>query len=397
MDPTPGNLHLFIQVKLTYLMESGAVFIHLARLIYLFSLILPISCSGRFNIHAILFHERCIETSLLEDPAKMIIFEERIIPWLKENGNLSDEQISAINFEKLNRSVGSQLPSFFSDSKKLFALVELLIRNDLNEIGLEVLRFIRSSVFICSTLNTLVASISHDNLIVFNHVLKLWYPTNADIVSAIHNLVDLRLGEDAILEIIDIVWDKLVTESSEKFINYYFSKILISSMLKHYVSVFEDILDRCPNLIQNFHHRMNNTVTIVHYFCHGTDWRNLNRLRIYRRRVSPASYERTSRPTLTCSINRFYLDHRARSYPEANKDLLAIMKRFGANINARDKNGMTPLHLAIHMKNGPIVQELLRAGADYQSTFEGKSMATFFTNNYSKEVEAVLKKFYLLR
>lgn len=378
-------------------MKSEAVFIHLARLICLFSLIFPINCSESFNIHASLFHERSLETSLLDDPAKMVIFEERIVPWLKQNGNLSDEQISAINFEKLNRLVASQLPPFFSESKKLFALIELLNLHNLDEIGLEVLRFIRSSIFTCSTLNTLVASIYLDDLIVFDHVLKLWYPTNADIVLAIHNLVDLRLGEDAVLEIIDIVWDKLNFESSEEFINYHFSKILISAMLKHYVSVFEDILDRCPNLIRNFHHRMKNTVTIVHYFCHGTDWRNLNRLRIYRRSVSPASYERDSRPTLPCSINRFYLDHRARSYPGANKDLLAIMKRFGANINARDKNGMTPLHLAIHMKNGPIVKELIRAGADYQSTIGGKSMASFFTDNYSKEVDAVFKKFGLLR
>ena len=43
---------------------------------------------------------------------------------------------------------------------------------------------------------------------------------------------------------------------------------------------------------------------------------------------------------------------------------LALLKRNGGNINARNAFGLTPLHIAIWRNHIPIVRRLLAAGAD---------------------------------
>lgn len=43
---------------------------------------------------------------------------------------------------------------------------------------------------------------------------------------------------------------------------------------------------------------------------------------------------------------------------------LAVMKKNGGNINARNVFGLTPLHIAIWRNHIPIVKRLLAAGAD---------------------------------
>lgn len=43
---------------------------------------------------------------------------------------------------------------------------------------------------------------------------------------------------------------------------------------------------------------------------------------------------------------------------------LALLKRNGGNINARNTVGLTPLHIAIWRNHIPIIRRLLAAGAD---------------------------------
>lgn len=44
--------------------------------------------------------------------------------------------------------------------------------------------------------------------------------------------------------------------------------------------------------------------------------------------------------------------------------LLSIEIEEGADINAQDKNGVSPLMFAVRFRHPPVVQELIRAGAD---------------------------------
>lgn len=45
-------------------------------------------------------------------------------------------------------------------------------------------------------------------------------------------------------------------------------------------------------------------------------------------------------------------------------NLLALLKKNGGNVNARDRFGLTPLHIATWRNHVPIVRRLLDAGAD---------------------------------
>ena len=360
------------------------------------SLIFSISCSKRFDFHVGVLHEDCLMISTQEDSIKRMTFEREIIPWLKVNGGLSDEEISSINLEKLNRLVNPQLPPLFGDSKKLFQLLELLFDSGLVEMGSEVLKYVRSTIFISSTYKTLIESLSLDELTVFNQVLRLWFPNKVDLVSVIQHLVDLRMGEDTVLELIDVTWDEILTDSSNEFVYYSFSRILLSAMNGHYVSVFEDILERLPKLIKYINRKMMPESSIVHYFCNAIDPEALNKLKIMKRRITPNSAlvsGENSPPNPGLSMENLYSEHRSRSYPSANKDLLSIMIRFGADINAYDSDRKTPLHLAIVYKNAHILRILLEAGADYAKTFHGQNISEFVADNYSSEVDDVLDYF----
>lgn len=57
---------------------------------------------------------------------------------------------------------------------------------------------------------------------------------------------------------------------------------------------------------------------------------------------------------------------------------LAVLKRNGGNINARNTFGLTPLHIATWRNHIPIVRRLLAAGADPDARV---CWLTFFMSN----------------
>lgn len=339
-------------------MISRKLFNHLTRLLCLFSLACSVYCSGRFNIHVSILRDNYRRAASLENPVEISIYERKIVPWLRQIGRLSTEEICSINLASLDRLVNPQLPPLFHDSKKLFELVELLIDNDLADIGSAVLKYMRSALFNHSSYNIVLQSLYLDNSKVFDRILKIWFPRRIDILSLIHNLVDLRLGEEDVLEIIELTWPKLIAGSSEERMKKYFAKILGSAMLKQYVSVFEDILERLPELIQFIHREINHKTTVLHFFCRAMDPVELNKLKTIRRTTSSSDDDESDSPQSP------YFDHLTRGYPTANKDLLDIMIKYGADINALDCEGLTPLNRAIDLKNAHIVQVLVDARAD---------------------------------
>lgn len=381
------------------------------------SLISAVLCSTRYNIHVEPLTENSRKKSSLADPIKKMAFDDVIVPWLRTSGELSDAEINGIKWETLSRSINPVLPPLFQNSKRLFDLVGLLLENGLIEIGTQILRFMRTSLFNSSTYIILIESLHIDvnfddnpgKLAVFKQILKIWFPRPIDIVSVIHNIVDLRMGEDSVLLLIDLTWDGLFNyrpatdgSASNEFIDHYFSKILMSAMSKQYVSVFEDILERRPGLIEYIHKEMGRESTIIHQFCRGIDPQSLNKLKVVKGWRSAASVPATAGSVAILNpkrsphpdippypIEKLYLDHRSRSYPNANADLLAIMIRFGADINARDYNNYTPLHTAICLKNAHIFRVLVEAGADYTVDVHGMNIYAFLIANYSSEVEKV--------
>lgn len=346
-----------------------------------FSLILSSGCSRSDHRVRFLYDDR-VER---EVPSKMAIYQAKIITWLRRH--LSDSEISNINFETINRS-GEIIPDrpIFKDRKLLFKLAERLFKTGLNELGSEVLQFIRSRIFFHSTYAVLIASLyvgkSADNLIIFHQVLKLWLPKSSDIILAIVNVVDLRMGEDEAIILIDLVWDNLLLNvADKKLLYFYFSRILRIAMRNHYVSVFEDILDRFHDMINftNLRSRGVGGGTIVHEFCHNLSPILLNQC-----------HDRRSPSDLSESGDPDPIDHKIRSYPTANVDLLNLMKLHAADIEERDRNGMTPLHLAIYLRNHHIIDVLLRSGADYNAKYSKYSMKEWIKRH---QVEQVFEEF----
>lgn len=371
-------------------MISGKLFNHLTRLLCLFSLVFSVFCSRRFNIHVSILQDNCIIAPSLQNPVEISIYERKIVPWLRQIGRLSTEEISSINLASLDRLVNSsQLPPLFHDSKKLFELVELLIDNNLDDIGSAVLKYMRSALFNHYTYKIVLQSLNLDKSTVFDQILKIWFPKRVDILSLIHNLVYLRLGEDDVLEIIYLTWPKLISGSSEELLKKYFAKILGSAMLKQYVSVFEDILERLPDLIQFIHQEINHKSTVIHFFCRAADPVELNKLKTIRRTSSLSDDDDDESDSPQCP----YYDHLIRGYPTANKDLLDIMIKYGADINALDCNGLTPLNLAIDLKNVHIVQVLVDAGANVNiCDANGMTLLHHAINSKDEKIAEILIK-----
>lgn len=321
----------------------------------------------------------------------MRIYQEEIVPWLREH--LTFEEISSFDLERINRIIRPTPSTFppnhlFNNSKLLFELAHLLIRRGLGDFAFEVIKYIRSSFHAFSSYSTVLEALSFDDLILFNHILKLWFPGNVDKLLLIQNLVDLRMGEDQVIEIIDILWDELKANCSGKFLKSHLTKILLSAMRRHYVSVFEDILERLPELLIYIHQKLEYKCSLVHLFCRNMDPEALNRFMMNRRL---SSYGGDSSP-FDSSFDNVWLDHRSRSYPTANNDILTIIQSHSPDIiNTRDCNGMTPLHFAISLKNAHIVQVLLECGANSSLTFKGKSVFELAKFYYAPRVEHVLR------
>jgi ankyrin repeat protein len=329
-------------------------------LLCLFSLSFPFYCSGSLFVHISSLNENTKSIPSLQDPAKISIYDRKIVPWLRDIGRLSKKEISSIKLASLSRLENPQLPPLFHDSKKLFELVELLVDNDFIDISSAVLKYMRVTIFHSNTFTVVLQSLLLENSTVFCQILKLWFPKSIDIISLIHSLVDLRLGEDAVMEIIYLTWPKLLAKKSEEFLKGSFAKILGSAMLKQYVSVFEDILERLPDLIHFINQGMNDKTTFIHFFCRfATDSETLNKLKIIK---DDEEEEVEEEEDLGLGLGNF--DHLIRGYPTANKDLMTIMIKFGADINARDCDDLTPLQLAILLKNTHAVQVLVDSGAD---------------------------------
>ena len=375
-------------------------------IIYLISFIISTSTSNcsQFFCHTEVLLEDGLTPSLREDPDKMIIYEREIIPWLK--AHLPEEEVERLDIETMDRR-GAIIPDhpMFRDSKLLFELCEVLISNGLDDVGSVVLKFIRSQVYFSSAYTILIESIALDSFIVCKQILKLWFPDELGIVSAIQNLIELRMNEDKIIELIDIVWDDLQRKLSGQVLNEKFSYILILAMKRQYVSIFEDILERIPRLIHftnsrlklgcerhvnryvNRRKRLTSSAgeTVVHELCH-----NLLSSNLHDDNNVGDPYE--SGPH--SPIDLFSFDHNIRAYSSANSDLLKAMVAHGADINCRDGNGMTPLHLAIYLRNHHIVDVLLRSGANYSSTISKYSMQEWRDKYANRQMKQVFIDFF---
>ena len=252
-----------------------------------------------------------------------------------------------------------------------------------------------------------------DNLIIFKRILKIWAPKRIDVLSVIQNLVDLRLGEDRIIEFIDLVWDYLVKELPDTIMYEHFSRILISAMKIHYVSIFEIILERFPEMIKFTNSKLkledqiskngNRSIrngrrfkgcggTILHEFCFNLSPRLLNQFHSQLRLAGSDSND-DSLLDLDDS-DSLPFDHTIRTYPTANLDLLNAMKLHGAVIDERNGDGMTPLHLAIYLKNPHIVNLLLQSGANPNLRFSKYSMEIWLEKNSNEQVKTVFRKFF---
>lgn len=375
---------------------------NLIWIVYLISFLLPSKCS-RFNIHTEVLAEDGLVPSLKDIPEKMAIYESEIIPWLRNH--LSEPEIVNLNLEIINKR-GATIPDYpiFKDRKLLFELAELLITKELRDLGSEVLKFIRSQIYFSSTYTILIESLNLDSLTVFKQVLRLWFPQRSDLLSAIRSLVDLRMGEDRIIELIDVVWERLVGLPETVLYNQ-FSNILLSAMKGHYVSVFEDILEHFPDMIAVTNARLSESDSrynhqestsrrrtkrhagsIVHEFCFNLSPEELNQIPTFQSNLVP---EDPSSPS-------YYLpfDHRTRTYPNANLDLLKAMIVHGADINERNSNGMTPLHFAVYLKNPHIVKVLLECGANPTLVYSKYTMEKWVQKHSNEKVKAVFAEYF---
>lgn len=374
---------------------------NLIWIVYLISFLLPSKCS-RFNIHTEVLVEDGLSPSLKENSSKMVTYESEIIPWLRNH--LSEREIVNLNLETINRR-GATIPDhpIFKDRKLLFELAELLITKGLKDLGSEVLRFIRSQIYYSSTYTILIEALDLDHLTIFKQVLKLWFPKQIDLLSAIRSLVDLRMGEDRIIELIDVVWERL-NGLPEAILYTHFSFILLSAMKGHYVSVFEDILERFPDMVAVTNARLKepdsrfnqestskrkarrHAGSIVHEFCFNLSPKELNQAPTIQSNLVP---EHPSSPS-------YYLpfDHRTRTYPTANLDLLKAMILHGADVNARNDNGMTPLHFAVYLKKPHIVKVLLECGANPTLVYSKYTMEKWVQKYSNEKVKAIFAEYF---
>lgn len=391
-------------LALTLMKPLSLTYPNLSAILLLFSFVLSIIfCSRiRSNIHfeSLLGKDQVI--SIKNDPEKTIIYDEIIVPWLSQH--LPIDYLNNFHLEDINKlnnfsSFSPQVPRLFKDKKLLFELAELLLTKNLVELAVEVIRRLRTAIFYSSTYSLLVESLNRPdkNLLVFHKILKLWFPSAVDLVSLIQNLIKLRIGEDSILELIDLVWDQIweAHTSTRNSLNHDFASILLAAMQNHYVFIFEEILEKVPGLIEFINLGMNHGGTILHMLSQLSSVEGLNRLPLYKISADGES--------IICIKNRwihrreaaiFSGTHLNRSYPTSNQDLLAAMIRHGADINAIDDRGITPLTAAIISKNAPIVKVFLEAPPEYGLKCGKYGLRIVLNSNYSKQVEEVLMQHF---
>lgn len=362
--------------------------------------------------------------SIKDDPDRIMDYNDTIVPWLRqqnlsdeivpflETGNLADDCFT-LDLEDIDGSLAllassPEVTALFKDKKRLFELAELLICEELHEMAVQVIKHLRSTIFLSSTLALLIGSLARKRLVVFRQILYLWYPKVVDLLHALQNMVHLRMGEDSVIEFFDKVWDSVFEALSKQIereqverrymygVYHQLEGILLTAMGVHYVSVFEFILERVPGLITRINKGMKHGNTIVHCFARNPAPETINNIPAYR--LAPDGHSiirlRDSR------VNMDDIDwgnvpscHLRRSYPEANRDLLAAMVKHGALLDVSNSRHMTPLHAAIIFKNAPIVKVLLEAGAYNPFSIKRFTIHDVFREYYSEEVEAVLVDF----
>ncbi|XP_053167318.1 ankyrin repeat domain-containing protein 22 [Hemicordylus capensis] len=81
------------------------------------------------------------------------------------------------------------------------------------------------------------------------------------------------------------------------------------------------------------------------------------------------------------------------SRTKQNENLIKLLLRAGANVNATDNLGRTPLHYACEMKNESIIPLLLEAGGDPSITdTEGETPLDIVQRLKFNNIEYILKK-----
>ncbi|HVT62713.1 MAG TPA: ankyrin repeat domain-containing protein, partial [Legionellaceae bacterium] len=96
----------------------------------------------------------------------------------------------------------------------------------------------------------------------------------------------------------------------------------------------------------------------------------------------------------TIALDHFTLLHLACSYN--NTTIVALLLRYGADINFQDPDGETPLHTATQHKADAVIQYLLANGANsmipnnnnqtpfYTACYYGSHLASLFFEHHSK-------------
>lgn len=349
-------------------------------------LLYAIDCSGVYFSRNLYLREGLAGVFRLRDnPVKFETFNEIIVPWLEEKG-VHPSEIAGLNYldsiQKLGpySSSGPRIPELFKNTDLVFELCAKLLENGLDETAMNLLYFSYSSLFHSSTHSLLIHALSLDSTSVFDLALRVWFTEKSDIIGCLNTFVCFRLGEDYVLEMIEILWERLqpikvsdgngrmvIDPKEKKEFESGMFRLLRASMFNHYVSVFEDILERIPQFllhIRNSRDPIDPTTTMIHRLCHNLTPTSINRPP---RSCPGDGYESFSFP----------LDFRTRSYPSANSDLLLIMLRHGARIDSLDSNQMTPLFLAIEVGNEHIVKILLKYGADPTVTYKNQNIFTF--------------------
>ena len=360
------------------------------RVICLFLLFIKISCSGALIKCDTKDEQEEPETrtiSLISSSSSFGKFDNQLIneqnfnnilSWLQNH--LTSKEIAEFDwtFCSLKKS---DFPPSLLDIKIIFEFVEILLINGFKDLGSKVIKFIKNSIYYCDTCAVLIRSLSLENLAVFNLVLEIWYPSSEKIIIVMKKLVKSRRGEDWILYMINIVWDRLVSNLEPLVLNAGLSNIVFSAISEFYVSLLEDILERQQGLIQFINDRLDNT-TIIHYFCKNMD---------------PKEFNETSNDHSIPGVKRFYNSLHS-TYPSANYDILSTLMAHGADINACNYQNLTPLNFAILLKRSYMVEVLLHYHftSNTSITITGLNFLDFFKLHYDKEVYKVLRKYGLI-